>query len=553
MLYFPPWKIALVLGVIVLGILFSVPNFVPESVRMEPARAEGEAPEPKGIWTILPHKTVNLGLDLRGGSHIVFEVDMDEVRQERLDNLAEDARNALRQLEPPIFTRPAVVAGEVIVRLPGAEDMDRALEALRALNEPVTTAGGGQSLQQTLDIVRGEDGQTLRLSITDAAFEAIRQRTVTQSIEVIRRRIDATGTTEPTIARQGEDRVLVQVPGESDPQRIIDLVGTAARLTFHMVEPNVDIGPGGEARTPPGVMVLPYPGAAEFGGVPYIAVQRRALITGDQLVNASQGFGPEGQVVVNFRFNTSGARIFADVTSQNVGQRFAVVLDEEVISAPRINSPITGGSGFIEGGFTVQTANDLANMLNAGALPASLTPVELRTVGPGLGQDSIEAGQIAVTIGFALVIVVMLLAYGLFGVFATIALLANVVLILGALSGLQATLTLPGIGGIILTIGMAVDANVLIFERIREEYQAGRSVVNAIESGFNRAFAAILDANVTTFIAAAVLYMMGAGPVRGFAVTLGIGILTSVFTAYTFSRLVISFWLRFQRPKTLAF
>ena len=256
---------------------------------------------------------------------------------------------------------------------------------------------------------------------------------------------------------------------------------------------------------------------------------------------------------MNFRFNTSGARIFADVTSQNVGQRFAVVLDEEVISAPRINSPITGGSGFIEGGFTVQTANDLANMLNAGALPASLTPVELRTVGPGLGQDSIEAGQIAVTIGFALVIVVMLLAYGLFGVFATIALLANVVLILGALSGLQATLTLPGIGGIILTIGMAVDANVLIFERIREEYQAGRSVVNAIESGFNRAFAAILDANVTTFIAAAVLYMMGAGPVRGFAVTLGIGILTSVFTAYTFSRLVISFWLRFQRPKTLAF
>lgn len=551
MLYFSPWKIAVILGAVLIGILFSVPNFVPESARLEPAAAEGEAPEPKGIWTILPHQTVNLGLDLRGGSHIVFEVNMAEVREERLANLAEDVRNTLRTT-PPIFSaRPAVAGGEVVVRLSNPEDMDQALERLRELNEPITTAGGGQSLQQTLDIVRGEDGQTIVLSMTDAAFEAIQQRTVTQSIEVIRRRIDATGTTEPTIARQGTDRVLVQVPGESDPQRIIDLVGTAARLTFHMVEPNVEVGPGGEARTPPGVMVLPYPGAAEFGGNPYLAVQRRALITGDQLVNAGQAF-QDGQVVVSFRFNTSGATVFAEVTSQNVGERFAVVLDDEIISAPRINSPITGGSGIIEGGFTMQSANDLANMLNAGALPASLTPVELRTVGPGLGQDSIEAGQRAILIGFALVIVVMLLSYGVFGVIATIALLVNVTLILGALSGLQATLTLPGIGGIILTIGMAVDANVLIFERIREEYRSGRTIANAIETGYSRAFAAILDANVTTFIAATVLFMMGAGPVRGFAVTLGIGILTSVFTAYTFSRFIAAVWLRTQRPKSLA-
>ncbi|GGE33973.1 protein translocase subunit SecD [Marinicauda pacifica] len=551
MLYFAPWKIALIVGAIVVGVLFSVPNFVPESVRLEQTSSEGEAPEPKGIWTILPHQTVNLGLDLRGGSHIVFEVDMEEVREERLTNLAEDVRNTLRT-SPPIFSaRPAVVGEEVVVRLSDAEDMDAAMARLRDLNEPVTTTGGGQGMAQTLDISRGEDGQTIRLSVTDAAFEAIQQRTVSQSINVIRRRIDSTGTTEPTIARQGDDRVLVQVPGESNPQRIIDLVGTAARLTFHMVESDVDIGPAGEARTPPGVMVLPYPGAAEFGASPYIAVQRRALITGDQLVDSSQQF-QDGQVVVAFRFNTSGATAFGEATSQNVGRRFAVVLDGEVISAPRINSPILGGSGIIEGGFTVQSASDLANMLNAGALPASLTPVELRTVGPGLGQDSIEAGQTAVLIGFALVILFMLAAYGSFGVVSTVALLVNVVLILGALSGLQATLTLPGIGGIILTIGMAVDANVLIFERIREEYRNGRTVVNAVEIGYDRAFAAILDANVTTFIAASVLYMMGAGPVRGFAVTLGIGILTSVFTAFTFSRLLIAVWLRRSRPKTLA-
>jgi len=315
-----------------------------------------------------------------------------------------------------------------------------------------------------------------------------------------------------------------------------------------MVEANVDPGPDGQARTPPGVSIL----STERPGEPYLAIQTRPLITGEQLVSASQSFDQSGQPAVSFRFNQSGSLAFGDATAQNVGRRFAIVLDDSIISAPNIRSPILGGSGIIEGGFTVQSASDLANMLNAGALPAELSPIEQRTVGPGLGQDSIDRGQTAIVIGFSLVIVFMLLAYGFFGLVSTAALVVNVALLLGALSGLQATLTLPGIAGIILTIGMAVDANVLIFERVREEYRLGRTVANALETGYSRALSAILDANITTFIAAAVLYMIGAGPVRGFAVTLGIGILTSVFTAFVFSRLLIAIWLRVSRPKTLA-
>jgi len=541
MLYFAPWKTALILGAILIGVLFSIPNFVPENARVD---ANGEA---KGVWTVLPNQTINLGLDLRGGSHLVFEVDMQEVQEERLSNLADDVRGSFRTSPPILSTPPSVVGEAVIVRLSREEDMERALTRLDEINEPIPSRLGGPSTQRTLD-VNQEDARTIRLSITDAALDDIRTRTVTQSIEVIRRRIDATGTTEPTIARQGDDRVLVQVPGENDPEQIITLVGTTARMTFHMVESGVTVQPDGTARTPPGVSVFP----TERPDEPFLAIQTRPMITGEQLVDASQSFNEGGQPAVSFRFNTTGARIFGEVTSTSVGQRFAIVLDDVIISAPRIRVPILGGSGIIDGGFTVQSANDLANMLNAGALPARLTPIEQRTVGPGLGQDSIAAGQTAILIGFALVIVFMLFAYGFFGVISTVALLVNVVLILGALSLLQATLTLPGIAGIILTIGMAVDANVLIFERVREEARQGRTVVNALDAGYSRALTAILDANVTTFIAAAVLYMIGAGPVRGFAVTLGIGIITSVFTAFTFSRLMLSVWLKTRRPKRLA-
>lgn len=541
MLYFARWKIALILGTILLGVLFLLPNFVAEDQRFD---AQGR---PQGAWEYLPSNSVNLGLDLRGGSHLVFQVDMDEVRAERIVRLADDVRTVLRN-QPAILTAaPAVVEDRVVVRLSRPEDMTEAMRRLQSINEPISTQMGQPGLDRTLSIQQDPDGRTIRVSITEAAFESIQRRTVTQSVEVIRRRIDATGTTEPTIVRQGDDRVLVQVPGESDPQRIIDIVGTTARMTFHMVEANVDPGPDGQGRMPPGIMAVP----TEYPEEPFLAVQRRALVTGEQLVSASQGFNEAGQPSVNFRFNTSGARAFGEATAANVGRRFAIVLDDVIISAPRIRSPIMGGSGMIDGGFTVQSATDLANMLNAGALPARLTPVEQRTVSAGLGQDSIERGQTAIIIGFSLVIVFMLLAYGFFGVASTMALIINICLLLGGLSGLQATLTLPGIAGIVLTIGMAVDANVLIFERIREEYRSGRTVANAIENGYQHALSAILDANVTTFIAAAVLYMMGAGPVRGFAVTLGIGIITSVFTAFVFSRLLLAGWLRFTKPKAL--
>ncbi len=542
MLYFSPWKIGTILVVIAIGALFMLPNFISEKSRLD---AVGE---PVGIWTTLPHQTVNLGLDLRGGSHLVFEVDMEQVREERLENLVGDIRAAL--VEAPIIpaSRPAVVGEQVVVRLSRPDDMEEALARIEAINEPITTASGTQGFQDTLEIAADPDGRTIRVAITEAAFEAIQARTVQQSIEVIRRRIDATGTTEPNIARQGEDRVLVQVPGESDPQRIIATVGTTARMSFHMVEANVNPGPDGQGRTPPGVEIFP----TEEPGEPYLAVQSRALVTGEQLTRSSQIYDENGLPAVSFAFDASGSRSFADATANNRGRRFAIVLDGVIISAPRINEPILGGSGQITGNFTAQSALDLSNMLNAGALPAELTPVEQRSVGPSLGQDSIERGQNAIMIGFSLVIVFMLLAYGLFGFYSTLALLVNVVLLVGGLSGLQATLTLPGIAGIILTIGMAVDANVLIFERIREEYRQGRTVINAIEAGYDRAFAAILDANVTTFIAAAVLYLMGAGPVQGFAVTLGIGILTSVFTAFVFSRLLVATWVRLARPKTLA-
>jgi preprotein translocase subunit SecD len=549
MLYFARWKLLLILGIIVAGLVYSAPNIVPVEARYEMRNGE-PTDETRGIWGFLPHDSVKLGLDLRGGSHLVFEVDMDEVRENRVLGLSEEARVALRQ-EPAIITpRPAIVGDVVIIRVNNPEDLDLAYERLQQISRPIATnalsvqAGTGP---RTSEIIRNRDDNTIRIEITQAALDDIRRRTVQQSVEVIRRRIDAGGTTEPTIAPQGDQRVLVQVPGESDPQRIIELVGTTASMSFHMVDPTVQVGADGQARTPPGVVIYPQ----DNPGEPFIAVQRRALVSGENLTNAVSTTNQSGQPAVSFTFDTTGAQAFGRATQQNVGQRFAIVLDDVVISAPVIRSPILGGSGIIEGNFTFESANDLSILLQAGALPARLTPVEQRTVGPGLGQDSIERGQIAIMVGFAAVIIFMLLAYGMFGVFSNIALLVNVVLILGALTGLGATLTLPGIAGIILTIGMAVDANVLIFERIREESRAGRSPVNAVETGYSKALSAILDANITTFIAAAVLYMLGAGPVRGFAVTLAIGIITSVFTAFVLSRLLVAMWIKGTKPKTL--
>ena len=550
MLHFGRWKLISIFAVILLGVLYTVPNFVPETDRYTVNELDGTR-EAQGIWRWLPSRSVNLGLDLQGGSHIVFEVDMDEVRAAELENLAADARDTLRGADTPIFTRSiAAIGDEVVVLLIREDERDTAFELLRELNRPVTDARGQPGLAQVYEMRRDpNDPSAIRMSITEEQFTAIQNRTLSQSITVIRKRLDGLGTTDPTIARSGEDRVMVQVPGADNPDEIIALVGTQASMSFHLVDETIDPGPNGQARTPPGRTIYPL---SDTGGQQYLAVETRARLTGENLVSANvTNDARYAQPVVGFRFDTQGALIFGDMTTENRGRRFAIVLDGEIITAPRINDPILSGNGIITGNFTYDSAGQLAILLSAGALPASLTPVEQRVVSASLGADQIESGQIAIIIGFVAVIVFMLAAYGVFGVFSTSALLANVVLILGGLSGLGATLTLPGIAGIILTIGMAVDANVLIYERIREEARNGRTPSNAIQAGYERALAAILDANITTFIAAAVLIMLGEGPVRGFAVTLGIGIVTSVFTAFVFSRLLAVLWLRAFKPKQL--
>jgi preprotein translocase subunit SecD len=372
------------------------------------------------------------------------------------------------------------------------------------------------------------------------------RQSVEQSIQIIERRVNELGTVEPLIQRQGTDRILVQVPGLQDPTRLKQLLGKTAKLDFRMVDSGASPEQAVQGRTPPEDDLL-Y--SASLPKTPFL-VEKRILVSGGDLTDAQPGFDQRSsEPIVSFRFNTSGARKFAQVTQENVGKPFAIVLDNEVISAPVIREPILGGSGQISGSFTVQSANDLAILLRAGALPAPLTIIEERTVGPGLGADSIAKGKISSYVGALMVIVFMLATYGLFGLFANIAVAINVAMIFGVLSMLNATLTLPGIAGIVLTVGIAVDSNVLIYERIREEVRGGRTPINAIDAGFTQALRTILDSNITTFIAAAVLFYIGTGPVRGFAVTLGIGIITTVFTAFTVTRLIVATWVWWWRPQ----
>ncbi|MBK0397808.1 protein translocase subunit SecD [Limibaculum sp. M0105] len=533
MLYFPLWKKIWIIGLCVLGILFALPNLATQEMR-------------DSIPDWLPRDSVNLGLDLRGGAHLLVEVQVGEVEADRMEALRADVRQALIDADVRRFTGLRAAEDHVSVRITNADDMARALEALRALAQPVTGLLGtglpGMAAGSDLEVTDSGD-QTLRIGLTEPAIAAMNERTMAQSLEIVRRRIDESGTREPTIQRQGEDRILVQVPGIGSAEELLGLIGRTAKLTFHAVK-----GIGAEAQNPgPGEMVLNDATSAEP-----LLLERRAILTGDQLVDSQLGFHPDtGLPVVNFRFDSGGARIFGNYTAANVGQLFAIVLDNEVITAPRIQSPILGGSGFIEGNFTVESATELSILLRSGALPASIKVLEQRTVGPDLGADSIAKGEVATALAFAAVIGFMLLVYRIFGVFACVALVVNVALIMGVLSAIGATLTLPGIAGIVLTIGMAVDANVLIFERIREELRRSKGVSRAIEKGYSEAFSAIIDANITTLIAAVILFAIGSGPVKGFAVTLGIGIVTSVFTAVLLTRLMISMWLERARPKTL--
>ncbi|MEM7237843.1 MAG: protein translocase subunit SecD [Pseudomonadota bacterium] len=534
MLYFAPWKRFLIIGLCLIGTIFAAPNLLDRETR-------------ESLPTWLPRDAVNLGLDLRGGAHLLVEVQVREVVADRMLNLRADVGQALRDANVRRFTNLRATEGDVSVRITNAADFDRARSALGGLAQPV---GGSLGFAQGLggpDLeVTDEANQTLRLELTEPAIQELTDRTMAQSLEIIRRRIDEAGTREPSIQRQGEDRVLIQVPGIGSAEELLGLIGRTAKLSFHQVK-----GFGPDARNPgPGDFIAS--GSAAEGGERYL-LERRPILTGDNLVDSQLGFHPDNSLpIVNFRFDTGGSRIFGRYTAANVGQLFAIVLDNEVISAPRIQSAILGGAGFIEGNFTVESATDLSILLRAGALPASIKVLEQRTVGPDLGQDSVNAGAAATLLAFGAVLVFMALSYGLFGILADIALIINVGLIFGILSLLGATLTLPGIAGIVLTIGMAVDANVLIFERMREELRTSASKVSrAIERGYSQALSAIVDANITTLIAAVILFGIGSGPVKGFAVTLGVGIVTSVFTAVMLTRLMIVIWLDWRRPKTL--
>jgi protein-export membrane protein SecD len=529
MLHFARWKIVLIVLVCVAGVLAALPNLLPRSVT-----------EALPGW--MPAEPLVLGLDLQGGSHLLLAVETDAVREERLESLRDDIRQALRD-ERIGYTGLGVRGDAVVVRIREDADLQRARARLEELTAASNPALFGRAVRDA--VLTQEEGNLLVLTLTEEGLQQRINSAVEQSIEIVRRRIDELGTTEPTIQRQGADRILVQVPGLQDPGRLKALLGQTAQLTFRLVDVSVSLNEAVQGRPPAGSEVLYY---ADDPSQP-IVVERRTMVAGEDLVDAQPGFDQQtNEPIVSFRFNTSGARRFGQVTQQNVGRPFAIVLDEAVISAPVIREPILGGTGQISGGFTVQQANDLAILLRAGALPAPLTILEERTVGPGLGADSIEAGQTAAMIGVVAVVAFMILSYSLFGVFSVVALALNLSLLIGVLSALQATLTLPGIAGIVLTVGMAVDANVLIFERIREELRAGKSAIGAIDAGFNRAFGTILDANITTLIAAVILFYLGSGPVRGFAITLAIGIVTTVFTAFTVTRLIVALWLRRRRP-----
>ena len=531
MLYFTRWKALAIILTALVVCLCAVPNFFPESTVK--------------TWPKWAQRHLVLGLDLQGGSHILLEVDANSVKKDKLEQVRDDVRRALRDARIP-YTGLAVRNDNVEVRITKDTDLQNALTKLRELSQPL---GGllGSSGQRSLEIADAGGG-LIRLSVPQAAItERIRQA-VEQSIQIVERRVNELGTVEPLIQRQGVDRILVQVPGLQDPTRLKELLGKTAKLVFRMVDLTVPADQAQQGRVPPDSEVLM---SSTSPKIPYV-IKKQVLVSGGDLTDAQPGFDQRsGEPIVSFRFNTSGSRKFAQATSENVGQPFAIVLDNEVISAPVIREPITGGQGQISGSFTVQAANDLAILLRAGALPAPLTIIEERTVGPGLGQDSIEKGELAAYVGSIMVIVFMLVTYRLFGVFANVAVAINVAMIFGVLSLLNATLTLPGIAGIVLTVGIAVDSNVLIYERIREELRGGRTAISAIDAGFKRALSTILDSNITTFIAAAVLFYIGTGPVRGFAVTLGIGIITTVFTAFTLTRLIVATWVRWKRPHSV--
>lgn len=552
MLQIQMWKRVLIWALCALGIALALPNAFYTRVEThndavasieKGATAPGLA-EQVALWpSFLPSGLVNLGLDLRGGAHLLAEVQVADVYETRLQGMWPEVRDLLREERDTIGTirLQRTQGAELRIRLNQNPDMaERAAELVRGLARPVASlSGAGAS-----DIEVTVDGADIVITLSEAERAATDDRTVKQALEIIRRRIDEVGTREPTIQRQGDSRILIQVPGIGSAKELKDIIGTTAQLTFQGVVTrtnNADMPAGA------GNELLPAANEKDL----YYVLEQAAVVTGEDLVDAQPSFDQNGRPAVSFRFDPTGARKFGDYTAANIGNPFAIVLDGEVISAPVIQAHIGGGSGIITGNFTVEESTNLAVLLRAGALPAGLDFLEERTIGPELGADSIEAGKIASVVAAAAVVLFMLASYGLFGLFANIALALNVIMIFGALSLIGGTLTLPGIAGIVLTIGTAVDANVLIFERIREELRTAKGPARAIELGYDRALSAIIDANITTFIIAVILFTLGSGPVRGFAITLGLGIVTSVFTAIYVTRLLIVVWFERRRPKTI--
>jgi preprotein translocase subunit SecD len=528
MLEFPRWKVWLVSLVVALGVLLSIPSLI--------AGTPYASAWPK--W--LPQSKISLGLDLAGGSHLLYEADATDAMKQRLQAKEDEVSTELRR-DPRIDIGDISTAGgrlSFMVRNPA--QLDAAVERMRTLTRPLALTGNRDWDVQVVN------STTVVLTPTPSGTAQALKDAMSAARDVVRRRIDPSGTKEITVITEGGNRILVEVPGVEDPEALKRLIGQTARLEFKLVDMSANPQDAQQGRAPPGSQVLPMADGSGF-----ITVKRRVMVSGDQVVKANQGFDQNGQPDIELGFNTAGARRFARATQENVGKPFAIILDDKVLSAPNINEPILGGNAQITGNFTVQSAHDLAVSLASGKLPVKMNVIEERTVSAELGADSIHKGAIASVVSVLGVIIFMLVTYGRFGVYANIALVVNAFLILGIMAVFNATLTLPGIAGFILTIGAAVDANVLINERIREEIRRGRRLIDAVETGYHEAFRAIFDANVTHVISAGIMAYFGSGPVRGFAVVLLIGVVTSVFTAVYFTRMLVALWIRRTRPRVL--
>jgi protein-export membrane protein SecD len=530
MLYFSRWKVIAILASVLAGIIFALPNVLPKNMQ-----------DTLRQHTVL--RPVTLGLDLQGGSNVLMEIDRKELINTLIVQQMGDVRAALRTAR--IGYKLNRIPNGVSVQITDAADSDKAYDVLRGLTQPIDTGLFGTGVAtQIFNIERS--GQQFVFTFSETGLEARVSRAVEQSLRIIENRVNGTGIAEASIQRQGRDRIVIQLPGVGDPDQVVEMIGQTAKLTFQLV---CESQPNAPTDNPPqDCAALPMKETPQQ--TLWVQTSSAATVDGADLTDAQPGFDSRNnEPIVNFRFNQKGALRFGKLTTDNVGKPFAIVLDSQVISYPRINEPILGGSGQISGNFTVEEANTLAIVLKSGALPARLIPVEQRTVGPSLGSDSINAGAVASVIALVAVMIFMLIAYGLFGIFANFALIVNLILLIGIMSVAGFTLTLPGIAGIVLTMGIAVDSNVLVYERIREEWRHGRTALNSIETGFKAALATVLDSNITSFIAAVVLFGVGSGPVRGFAIAHAIGILTTVFTAFTFTRLIVSWWVRTTKPK----